>query len=147
METNEFTVVLYIILGIYLIITIWAIISFFKLAEDVKFIKILIYKESKNNDLALYKLIEGKKEEDIAILKLIEGKKEEAIESIRKAFILECTYYFDLENFSYNIDETVDSIIDKYVYRYKYSLKDEITKDYLNAIYRSLRKTFLSESN
>jgi len=116
----------------YLLLTIFIIIYFFRMANDVRKIKESTNKVPKGNDLA--------------IIKFLDGEKSDAIRIIRETFIIDVITMF--ENLYLSGDYSTDSegykIINKYVWRYKYILP-EIDKEYLKEIYLTVEKVYIKE--
>jgi len=114
----------------YLLLTIFIIIYFFRMANDVRKIKESTNKVPKGNDLA--------------IIKFLDGEKSDAIRIIRETFIIDVITMFEK---SYSSEDTsTDSegytIINKYVWRYKYILP-EINKEYLKEIFETVEKVYI----
>ena len=114
----------------YLSLTIFIIVYFFRMANDVRKIKESTNKVPKGNALA--------------IIKFLDGEKLDAIRIIRETFIIDVITMFEK---SYSSEDTsTDSegytIINKYVWRYKYILP-EINKEYLKEIFETVEKVYI----
>lgn len=127
MESSGANAFAIFISGICLGLCIYVVITFFKMARDMKEIKESIHTPPTGNDLA--------------ILKLLEGKTEEAIQLIRETFILECISLFEKYLHEGNLDDKGTEIIHTYVRRYR-NILPEIRKEFLQEMYASVEKVY-----
>jgi len=114
-----------------LVISIFVLIAFFKLAKNVEQIKESIQRTPN-----------GKQG---AIIKLTEGKKDEALVIIRESFLLECLPI--LSNFWFEplkCDQKADEIMSNYIRLFKIVLP-ELTKEFLDKEFQTVRSVYIEK--
>lgn len=110
---------------IFLIINVVVIVYFFKIAKDVK-------------KLRLLSEIDLKGEVDAVVL-MLNGNKDEANELLKKSFISQCVFILRTEEYRSDVDAKIDKVIKTFVLTYSAAF-DGITETELKSVYASISK-------